>query len=246
MSSELIPCYVAFCDEHSPVTNRKNVYLGIHRFIDYTIRSTKCLTKSIEIVWDNMKTFRWNRRPHVGEVAKRSRSLAQFTFPSQSVINRKRVCNVNDNVVKKRRCMRRPENFHACYPLTAFFASSFSWIRLKTSSLGIPPPSAISLREISISRESSIWSKSSSMDFASTRYDAALPFCVIRTGRCVSRTRPMYIERLLRHSENGTTSSEGRQRRSGISRTLCISFTLSLLKNMLCIVQNFGIPVKGE
>ena len=193
-----------------------------------------------------MKTFRWNGRPHVGEVAKRSRSLAQFTFPSQSVINRKRVCNVNDNVVKKRRCMRRPENFHACYPLTAFFASSFSWSRLKTSSLGIPPPSASSLREISISRESSIWSKSSSMDFASTRYDAALPFCVIRTGRCVSRTRPMYIERLLRHSENGTTSSEGRQRRSGISRTLCISFTLSLLENMLCIVQNFGIPVKGE
>ncbi len=36
---------------------------------------------------------------------------------------------------------------------------------------------------------------------------AARPFCVMRMGRCVSRTRVMYAERLLRHSENGTMSA---------------------------------------
>ena len=62
-----------------------------------------------------------------------------------------------------------------------------------------------------------------SIDSQSTRYEAAWPFCVMRTGRCVSRTRPIYVERLLRHSENGTTSSDGRQRRMGVSRTFGIS-----------------------
>ena len=52
---------------------------------------------------------------------------------------------------------------------------------------------------------------------------AARPFCVMRMGRCVSRTRVMYAERLLRHSENGTTSSFGRQWRIGVLRTGGIS-----------------------
>ena len=95
-----------------------------------------------------------------------------------------------------------------------------------------------------MSRESSILSKSSSSDSASTRYEAARPFCVMRTGRCVSRTRVMYAERLLRHSENGTTSSLGRQRRIGRLRTLDMAISPSASTSH--IVQNFGIVVNGQ
>lgn len=45
-------------------------------------------------------------------------------------------------------------------------------------------------------------------------------FCVMRIGRCVSRTRVMYAERLLRHSENGMMSSLGRQQRIGSQELL--------------------------
>ena len=47
-------------------------------------------------------------------------------------------------------------------------------------------------------------------DRAVASCEAARPFCVMRTGRRVSCTRVMYVERLSRHSENGTTSSLGR------------------------------------
>ena len=88
---------------------------------------------------------------------------------------------------------------------------------------------------------SSMESIRSSKSVALTMYEAERPFCVMRIGRCVSWTRPMYAERLLRHSENGTTSSDGRQRRMGISRTAGIF--LSPL--VAYIVQNFGLTVNG-
>ena len=94
-----------------------------------------------------------------------------------------------------------------------------------------------------MSRVSSIWSKRLSRSSASTRYDAARPFWVIRMGRRVSRTRVMYVERLLRHSEKGTMSSEGRQRLSGKSSVRGI--VSSPFVFMFCIVQNFVAYHKG-
>ncbi len=70
-------------------------------------------------------------------------------------------------------------------------------------------------------------------------------FAIMRTGRCISRTRPMYVERLLRPSENGTTSSEGRQRRTGISRTLGISLSPCFVEDAGA-VQYFGVRCNGE
>ena len=113
--------------------------------------------------------------------------------------------------------MRGQEHIQAFHQCVSFIAISFLWRRLKTSSCGMPLPSANSRREMLMSRASSIWSKTLSRNSASTRYEAARPFWVMRTGRRVSRTRAIYVERLLRHSEKGITSSDGRQRRSGIS-----------------------------
>ena len=123
-----------------------------------------------------------------------------------------------------------------------FIARSFLWRRSNTSSWGMPLPSANSRREISMSRVSSIWSKRLSRSSASTRYEAARPFCVMRMGRRVSRTRVMYVERLLRHSEKGTMSSEGRQRLIGKSSVRgIVSFPFAFA---YCIVQNFALNDK--
>ena len=133
---------------------------------------------------------------------------------------------------------------HDAISFAVRIVSSFAWSRSNTSSFGIPLPSANSRRDISMSRESSMRSKRLSRDSASTRYEAARPFCVIRTGRCVSRTRLMYMERLLRHSENGTTSSEGRQR--WIGRSFVLGMMDSPLVSTPKIVQNFGMSINGE
>jgi len=106
---------------------------------------------------------------------------------------------------------------------------SISSISRITCACGMPLPSANSRREISTSLESSRDSIKLSKSVALTRYEAARPFWVTRMGRCVSCTRPMYAERLLRHSEKGTTSSDGRQRRTGISRVTDIFFEASCI-----------------
>ena len=142
-----------------------------------------------------------------------------------------------ENVSKETLGVWRPFRLHDTDLFSFAHTLISSSISRNTSSLGIPLPSANSRRDISISRESSIWSKSASIDSQSTRYEAACPFCVMRTGRCVSRTRPIYVERLLRHSENGTTSSEGRQRRMGISRT-SNSTTVMYVEGQEVIAEN--------
>ena len=93
-----------------------------------------------------------------------------------------------------------------------------------------------------MSRVSSIWSKRLSRSSASTRYEAARPFCVMRMGRRVSRTRVMYVERLLRHSEKGTMSSEGRQRLIGKSSVRGIISSPFVFVHSL--VQNFALNGK--
>ena len=102
----------------------------------------------------------------------------------------------------------------------AFRSSSMSCMFRMTSSWGMNSPFSNCCREIETERESSIRSIRSSKSPALMMYEAARPFCVTRTGRCVLLTLAMMAEKLLRHSENGMVSSEGRQCLMGSSAVI--------------------------
>ena len=240
-----VPDNVAIGDEHSRMANGKEVDFIFNRFVDNAVRAAECLSESFSVLGNFLETLGWDCGADVWKRSKRFDSFAYAIIPSEGILCGKFVANLRQNLVLQNRGAGRPENIH----IAVFFLSSsnqrdnIARVWHMASSCGIPLPAANSRRDVSMSRESSMLSKSLSSDSASTRYEAARPFCVMRTGRCVLRTRPMYIERLLRHSENGTTSSDGRQRRSGISRTFCMTFPYCV--STARIVQNIALLVKG-
>lgn len=244
-SYRLIPGCVVFRNEHPSVADGEDVYLVRYGFIDNAVRSAEYLAEPVNVFRGEVEALWRDGGTHIGEEFKLVRFFLNANIPFGGILRRSLISDDMEDVGEKLSGMWRPLWLHVTDPslIQPLIMASIS---LNTSSLGIPLPSANSRREISTSRERSSWSKRSSMNLASTRYEAARPFCVMRTGRCVSRTRPMYMERLLRHSENGTTSSEGRQRRSGISRTVGIAFSpfLLFLKSPR-IVQNFALAVNG-
>ena len=214
------------------------------RFVHDAVRLADDLPEAVGINRDGVETLHGNNRPRERKVGKPVGIVQDALAPSVGILDAESGFDLRKDIKKQAVRMRRPSDVHTA-TLLRFAARRFrnSSDSRFTCSCGIPLPSANSRREISMSRESSMPSSKASSDSASTRYEAARPFCVMRTGRCVSRTRLMYAERLLRHSENGTTSSDGRQRRIGISRTAGMAF--SPLWFTRDIVQNSGTCVKG-
>ena len=178
------------------------------------------------------------RRADFREVGKLTCRFGDFRIPLCRVKSRTRKANCGENSHKKAFGVRRPPYLHFD-PSAHIHPCTISSISRKTSSCGMPLPSANSRREMPMSRESSSRSSKASSDSASTRYEAARPFCVMRIGRCVSRTRAMYAERLLRHSENGTTSSDGRQCRSGIFCVVFMNGSPSQIRHRLYKILSF-------
>lgn len=240
-----VPARVAFGDQHAAVPDREDVYLAADRFVDDSIGFADHLTKPIRIFGWRVKADKRDCRADVGEIGEPVGSGQNFLSPFVDCFLQQIVGQFIEYAEEKSGGMRRPLYNHKAYPACCLNRlSRCARDSLATCSCGIPLPSANSRREISTSRASSMRSKRSSMYSASTRYDAARPFCVMRTGRCVSRTRAMYAERLLRHSENGTTSSDGRQRRRDRSRAF--GMALSPWVSTPDIVQYFVRAVKGR
>ena len=238
-----IPGGVVHGHKHPRMADGENVNLVTDKFIYDAVRFANDLAEPVGINRNDVEALHGNAWPREREVAYVGCRCAQLAFPSQGVVNGESLSNSEDDIIKKSLGVWRPKNDYIAVSLDDRIERSFLWSRSKTVSFGIPLPSANSRREISTSRESSMRSKRLSSDSASTRYEAACPFCVMRTGRWVSRTRVMYMERLLRHSENGTTSSLGRQRRIVRSRTFGMAIPPSVSAS--CIVQNFGVTVNG-
>ncbi len=223
------------------MANGKNVNFMLNRFVYNTVGSAEDLPKAIVVFRRRSKTFYRDCCADRREVDQLAGGVVNFEFPSSGIFNGQFKSDSRKDVDEELFCVRRPLECHTIASSRFQLSRRLSMLRM-TSSWGMPLPSANSRREISMSRVSSIWSKRLSRSSASTRYEAARPFCVMRMGRRVSRTRVMYVERLLRHSEKGTMSSDGRQRLIGKSSVRgIVSFPFIFV---YCIVQNFALNYK--
>ena len=244
ISKTSIPSRIIHGYEHSRMADREDVNLVTDRFVHVAVRFDDDLPEAVGIGRSGVETLGGNNRPRERKVGKPVGIVQDALAPSVGILDAESVFDLRKDIKKQVVRMRRPNDVYTA-TLLRFAARRFknSSDSRFTCSCGIPLPSANSRREISTSRESSIWSKRLSIDSASTRYEAARPFCVMSTGRCVSRTRVMYAERLLRHSENGTTSSLGRQRLIG--KSFVFNMAISLSVSTPGIVQNSGATVNG-
>ena len=240
-SRMLLPNSIVFGNEHSRMADGENMKFILNRFVYDTIGTAEDLLKAIGVFRRCSETFYRDCCANRREVDQLVGGVIYFEFPSSGILNRQLKSDSRKDVDEELLSVRRPLECHAIASSRFQLSRRLSMLRM-TSSWGMPLPSANSRREISMSRVSSIWSKRLSRSSASTRYEAARPFCVIRMGRRVSRTRAMYVERLLRHSEKGTMSSEGRQRLIGKSSVRgIISFPFVFV---YYIVQDFALNGK--
>ena len=240
-SRMLLPNSIVFGNEHSRMADGENVNFILNRFVYDTIGTAEDLLKAIVVFRRCSETFYRDCCANRREVDQLVGGVIYFEFPSSGILNGQLKSDSRKDVDEELLSVRRPLECHAIASSRFQLSRRLSMLRM-TSSWGMPLPSANSRREISMSRVSSIWSKRLSRSSASTRYEAARPFCVIRMGRRVSRTRAMYVERLLRHSEKGTMSSEGRQRLIGKSSVR--GMVSSPFAFVHCIVQNFALNDK--
>ena len=212
-----------------------------NHFVYDTVGTAEGLPKAIVVFRRCSKTFYRDCCADRREVDQLAGGVINFEFPSSGILNGQLKSDSRKDIDEELFRVRRPLNSHAIASSRFQLSRRLSMLRM-TSSWGMPLPSVNSRREISMSRVSSIWSKRLSRSSASTRYEAARPFCVIRMGRRVSRTRVMYVERLLRHSEKGTMSSEGRQRLIGKSSVR--GMVSSPFAFVQYIVQNIALNYK--
>ena len=219
----------------------EDMYFVLDPFVHNSIGAAEGLAKTINVVRWCAETFSGDAGADIREVNQLICGIVNLQSPSCSIFNRQFKSDCSEDFNEELLCVRRPVKRHD-KASSRFQRARSSSILCITSSCGMPLPSANSRREMLMSRASSIWSKTLSRNSASTRYEAARPFWVMRTGRRVSRTRAIYVERLLRHSEKGITSSDGRQRRSGIFSVLGIES--SPFGFVLNIVQNFALNLK--
>ena len=235
----LVPVGVGARYEHPRMADGEDVHLVADDFVHDAIGFDDQLVKPLGIRRYGVETLKRNIGAREGEMLKLRNVADDFVVPANGIFVRKLLLDRKKNVLKERLRVWGELRCHWAALDTACLRRVARTLR-DTVSSGMPLPSANSRREISTSRESSMLSISASKSVASTRYDVARPFCVMRIGRCVSRGRLMYDEKFWRHSEKGTTSSDGRQRLMGRSRS--VGMVLSPL--MDGIVQNLAPRVK--
>ena len=217
----LVPDCVGLGDQLMAVENCKNANLVVDGLVDDAVGFDDQLTQTIDERRDFVEAFRRDIRAGFGKVGKRCQVAVDFESPANGVIVRQLECDGAKDARELVLGVKRPVDVHAISP-RAFRSSSMSCIFCMTSSWGMNSPFSNCCREIETERESSIRSIKSSKSPALMMYEAARPFCVTRTGRCVWLTLAMMAEKLLRHSENGTVSSEGRQCLMGSSAVIGI------------------------
>lgn len=235
-----VPRGVAAVDKHAAVTNGKYVDFVIYPFVDRAVGAYKQLAKSREIFRNECECAYGHLCSEFGIVGETYCRFDDFPIPPLCILGIEIPGDVVKNRPEKFLCVRRPFYGHA-RPLLAAMRFILRCMFLNTSSAGMPLPSANSRREAFMSLYRSIWSFRASMSSAFTRYIPARPFCVTRMERCSFWTRVMMDESLFRHSENGTMSSEGRQRRIG--RSIVLAIILSPVTSG--IVQYFGGSCQG-
>lgn len=234
-----VPVGIGVRDEHPRMADGENVHLVADDFVYDAIGVDDQLVKSFGIRWQGVEALERNIWARERIMLKLRNVADDFVVPANGVLVRKLLLDRKKNVLKEQLRVWGELRCHWAALDAACLRRAARTLR-DTVSSGMPLSSANSRREISTSRESSMLSISASKSVASTRYDVARPFCVMRIGRCVSRGRLMYDEKFWRHSEKGTTSSEGRQRLMGRSRR--VGMVLSPL--MDGIVQNLAPCVK--
>lgn len=217
----LVPDCVGLGDQLMAVENRKNANLVVNGFVDDAVWLDDQLAQAIDERRDFVEAFGRDVRAGLGEVGERCQVAVDLKSPANGVIVRQLECDGAKDARELVLSVKRPVDVHAISP-RAFRSSSMSCMFCMTSSWGMNSPFSNCLREMATERESSIRSIRSSKSPALMMYEAARPFCVTRTGRCVLLTLAMMAEKLLRHSENGTVSSEGRQRIMGSSAVVGI------------------------
>ena len=215
----LVPERVGLGDQLMAVENCKNANLVADGLVDDAVRLDDQLAQAIDERRDLIEAFRRDVRAGVGEVGEGCQVVVDLESPANGVVVRQLECDGAKDARELVLGVKRPVDVHAISP-RAFRSSSISCMFRMTSSWGMNSPFSNCCREIETERESSIRSIKSSKSPALMMYEAARPFCVTRTGRCVWLTLAMIAEKLLRHSENGTVSSEGRQRLMGSSAVI--------------------------
>ncbi len=235
-----VPMSVAAVDKHAAVTNGKYVDFIIYPFVNRAVGAYKQLAKLRGIFRDECECAYGHLCSEFGIVGETHRCFDDFPIPPLCILWIEIPGDVVKNRPEKFLCVRRPFYGHAI-PLLAAMRFILRCMFLNTSSAGMPLPSANSRREAFMSLYRSIWSFRASMSSAFTRYIPARPFCVTRMERCSFWTRVMMDESLFRHSENGTMSSDGRQRRIG--RSIVFAIILSPVTSR--IVQYSGGNCQG-
>lgn len=216
-----VPVGVAGADHCGTVHDRQNVDFAVDVFVDDAIGKAVGLAKALEVGGNREETFCRNGIAEFGEVGQMGDGICYLAVPTGCVLARKFAGDCSENGGPLLLGVLGPLVPHLHSPF-ACISSSMSSISLKTSSSDWHSPFSNCLREMATERESSIRSIKSSKSPALMMYEAARPFCVTRTGRCVWLTLAMMAEKLLRHSENGMVSSEGRQCLMGSSAVIGI------------------------
>ena len=223
----LLPQSVAFPDEHTAVSNREDVNFVIERFVDDSAGGDHHLMKSSGFSGDGCETLERHNRIEFWKESGSADSDFDFLEPFDREFVRESNFQFSDDIVEKLDCLGSPNAFHLSDFRCSMRRRRRSRVACMIRSFGTPFPSVHSRREISISRDNSTASSRLSKSSALTGYEAGCPFRVTRMGRCVFFTREMSAARLFRHSENGATSSEERQRRIGNSRIKAIDSSAS-------------------
>ena len=170
------PERVAFRDEHPRVADGEDVDFILYRLVHDAIGTAENLVETVCVVRYGHEAFIWDGRSEKRKCFKLVGFFLYAQAPSGGIL--RRTLNAYDmkNVGEERFSVRRPLGLHALL-LLRIQPLIISSISRKTSSLGIPLPSANSRREISMSWERLRRSSSVGHAFSCTLTGAAKPRC---------------------------------------------------------------------
>lgn len=216
-----VPHGVVVRQQGGATDEREDATLLAHDLVHDAIGADDQLTEAVQVAWRGEKACERNPGTHGGHRLKEVDLLGDLGMPPDAVLVGKRRDDGSDLLRQLSTGMVRPVNGHASVLSSSCFLSRAirSWCEMNS-------PRSNWSREISTDRESSSRSRRASLSAQrssksdmSNRMEAACPFCVMMSGRCVRRVRCMQSARVWRHSVYDTTSLSRRGRCKVISLT---------------------------
>ena len=216
-----VPHGVVVRQQGGATDEREDATLLAHDLVHDAIGADDQLTEAVQVAWRGEKACERNPGTHGGHRLKEVDLLGDLGMPPDAVLVGERRDDGSDLLRQLSTGMVRPVNGHASVLSSSCFLSRAirSWCEMNS-------PRSNWSREISTDRESSSRSRRASLSAQrssksdmSNRMEAACPFCVMTSGRCVRRVRCMQSARVWRHSVYDTTSLSRRGRCKVISLT---------------------------